>query len=210
MVCAGGGYAGDMNESGTASFWTAQRKRFWMIGGALIVLVGVGVLAAFLLASQPEGLPTSAGKGELAAYLSDEHKAAFREGTRLDQKFTVTDAAGLAAGMQSWVGISKTFEELVPGGGVKFLSAGKSAVPGAGESAHVRLGADAGGDLSLFAKQYRQLPKLAEGSYSLRGRGVVIEVWRRGGLVYYLVANTGNELGVLRQGLGAPEAKDPY
>jgi hypothetical protein len=193
-----------------ATFWTPQRKKFWAIGGVLIALVAVGVLSAFLLARRGNPEPRSAGKGELAAYLSDEHKAAFREGTRLDQKFTLTEASGLAAGLQSWVGNSKTLEELCPAGGVKLLGAGKSAVPGAGESAHLRLTSDTGEPLSLFVKQYRQLPKLDERAYTLPGRGAVIEVWRRGGLVYYLVANTPEGLGVLRTSMGAPAADKPY
>jgi hypothetical protein len=193
-----------------ATFWTPKRKRFWTLAGALIALVALGVLGAFLIASRPDLGPQSAGKGELAAYLSDEHRAAFRDGTRLDQKFTVTDAAGLATGLQSWIGNSKGFEEVLPGGGVTFLGAGRSAVPGAGESAHLRLSADTGGDLSLFIKQYRQLPKLEEGSYTLKGRGASIEVWRRGGLVYYLVANTPEGLGVLRTAMGAPMPNKPY
>jgi hypothetical protein len=193
-----------------ATFWTAKRKRFWTIAGALIVLVALGVLSTFLIARRPEAGPQSAGKGELAAYLSDEHKAAFREGTRLDQKFTLTDMAALGPSLQNWVGNSKTFEELFPGGGLKFLGAGKSAVPGAGESAHLRLTADAGGDLSLFIKQYRQLPKLDEGSYTLPGRATSIDVWRRGGLMYYLVANTSDALGVLRKAMDAPTPNKPY
>jgi len=202
---------GGMEQATASGFWTAGRKRFWMIGGSLIVLAGLVVLAVFLVASQPEEGPRSAGKGELAAFLSDEHKAAFREGTRLEAKYTITDAAKLGEGLAQWLGTNKPFEELFPGSGVKLLGAGKSAVPGAGESAHLRLAAEGtAAEMSLFIKQYRQLPRVDEGMYTLPGRGTVIEVWRRGGLLYFLVSNTAEGVAVLRKGMGAPEPIKPY
>jgi hypothetical protein len=101
---------------------------------------------------------------------------------------------------------------------MRFLSAGRSAVPGTGESAHLRLAgaADDSATCSLFIKQYRQLPPLDDMAvYSLAGRGLgdgapPILIWRRGGLVYHLVSNTEAGLGLLRKGLGAPEPKKPY
>ena len=205
-------YALAMSEK---PFWTPARRRFWTIGAILILLTAAGVLTAYLVASKPEGLPREAGKGELAAFLSDEHKAAFREGTNFSQKFPVTDSAGLADGLRDWVGNAMTFDHLFPGGGVKLLGAGRSAVPGFGVSAHLRLeGSASPSQLSLFIKQYRQMPVLDDlTAYSLPGRGLGdggILVWRRGGQIYYLVSNSQAGLGVLRQALGAPEPKKPY
>jgi hypothetical protein len=198
-----------------STFWTAQRRKFWLIGGVLILLTAGGVLTAYLVASKPEGLPRSAAKGELSAFLSDEHRAAFREGTKLEQKFPVTDPDRLGDSLRDWLGSRVSFQELFPGGGVKLLGAGESAVPGAGTSAHLRLGAEPH-QLSLFIKQYRKLPPLDDQTaYTLPGRGLgenapPITVWRRGGQVLYLVANSGEGLKVLAQGLGAPEPKKPY
>jgi len=208
-----------MPDTPNSPFWTPSRKKFWTIGAILILLTAAGVLTTFLLASRAGTEPRSAAKGELSAYLSDEHKAAFREGTRLEQKFPVTDPAGIAALLQNRIGTAISFEELFTGGGLKLLSAGPSSVPGDGQSVHLRLASLPGKpatevQFSLFIKQYRQLPKLDDmTALTLPGRGLgdaPIVVWRKGGLIYYLVANSADGIAVLRQGLGTPEPKNPY
>lgn len=206
-----------MSES---QFWSKERKKFWIIG-LVLILVAAGVVAGiYLNARKPDGVPREAGKGELAAYLSDEHKAAFREGTRLEQKFDVNDSEQLADKVRDWTGNRISFAEMFTGGGVKFLSAGASQVPGAGNAAHLRLESDGskgatGEKFSLFIKQYRKLPELEEGgAYSLPGRlggdAPPIQVWKKGGLVYFLVCNTRPGIECLRQALGAPEPKKAY
>ena len=74
-------------------FWTGKRKKFWTIGAILIGLTAAGVVIAYfsVMSKESKNAPRAAEKGELAAYLSDEFKAAGREGARLDQKFPVTD-----------------------------------------------------------------------------------------------------------------------
>ncbi len=199
-----------MTES---AFWTAKRRRFWTIGAVLILITGGVVLGTYLVASRPEGVPREAARGELSAFVSDEHKAAFKEGAK--PKFPVSDEAALGDSLRDWVGSRLTMEELFPGGGVKFMSAGKSAVPGAGESAHLRLGA---GEVkvSVFIKQYRKLPVLEDGAaYTLAGRNLGAEappitVWRRGGLVCFLVAENAAAMKALREGMRAPEPKKAY
>ncbi len=200
-----------------AKFWSKERKKFWMIGALLILLVAAAVAGIYFNASKPDGVPREANKGELSGYLSDEHKAAFRDGTRLEQKFPVTDVEKLGDSIRDWTGNRMAFQDLFPGGGVKFLGAGQSSVPGAGQSAHLRLQSDKGSEnLSLFVKQYRQLPPLEEGAaYSLPGRSLgadapPITIWKHGGTVYYLVAGTKTGIECLRQALGAPEPKKTY
>lgn len=198
-----------------ASFWTAKRKRFWARAGAFIVGSAGLVATVAYVASRPSIEERAATRGELAAFLSDEHKAAFREGTNVGQKFPVKDAAGVAGSMREWVGERVSFEGLFPGPGVEFMGAGKSAVPGTGKSAHVRVRVGGAG-ASVFVKEYRKLPELDDGAaYTLPGRGLgegapPITVWRRGGVVCYLVAGDAGAMRALSEGMKAPEPKKAY
>lgn len=196
-------------------FWTPQRRRFWAIAAALILLSAGVVAGVYLVASRPGTSERAANKGELSAFLSDEHKAAFREGTKLEQKFPVKDPVTLASSMREWVGKSISWEELFPGGQVKFLGAGKSAVPGAGSSVQLRISAS-NENGSVFIQQYRKKPELEDGgAWKLPGRNLgegapPILVWRRGGLVYYLVAENGAAMGLMREGMKAPQPNKQY
>jgi len=211
-----------MSES-KGEFWSGRRKKFWTIGVILMLLTAGGVAAAYLIVVKKESanLPRPAAKGELSAYLSDEFKAANREGTRLEKKFPVTDPAQFAESMQSWVGPKVTWEEFFPGGGVKMLGAGAAAVPGPepAKSAHIQLAPEPDKTnlgMSIFIQRYTGFPALDDReAYSLPGRNLgqgapPITVWRRGGLICYLVSNSKDGIEVLRQALGAPEPKKAY
>lgn len=204
-------------------FWTAKRKRFWAVGVVLIGLAAATVVTLYVVeSSPPKDLPRSAANGELSAYLSDEFKAVSREGTRLEQKLPVTDPAQISESLHNWIGQAITVEELFPGGGIRVLGTGPAAVPGPGKSVHLKLAVegDKGGvaksELSLLIQMYRQMPVLDDkGAYTLPGRGLGVDappitVWRRGGLVCYLVSNTKSGMAALRQALGASEPNKPY
>lgn len=194
------------------SFWTAKRKKFWMLGGVLIVLTAGVVLTVFLVARQPDNLPRQAAKGEISAFVSDGHKAAFREGVKLDEKFPAKEGDAFARGMWQWVGIQRSMDELFPNPGVTVLGLGSSAVPGLGSSAQARLKVGEH-NASVFFQQYRAYPDLTDGAaYTLasRGLGSPIVVWRRGGMVCYLAADSAEGMKALREGMGAPEPKKDY
>ncbi len=191
---------------------TAQRKKLYLI---VLVIGLVGVGAAYFIASQPTAQPRTAAKGELSAYFSDEFKAVNKDKETLDKKLTVSEAEKVPEGLHNWIGQELTMEEMFPGGGVKLVAAGAAAVPGPGKSAHFKVGSDKG-QMSLFIMKNWESPKIGDAdAYTLASRGLGAEappitIWRRGGLVYALVSNTPEGMGVLRQALGAPEPKKAY
>lgn len=203
-----------------STFWSGRRKKFWIVGAVLILITAgvVGGMYAREMKKESAPIPRSAAKGELSAYLSDEFKAVAREGTRLDQKFTVSDMAQFGESLHLWVGQSRELDQVFPGGGVTVTGMGAAAVPGPGKSAHLRIAPPKPGvEMSLFIQKYMLDPVLGDdAAYSLPGRALgagapEIVVWHpRGGLVFYLVSNSKDGIEVLRKALNASEPNKPY
>jgi hypothetical protein len=183
-----------------------QTRRAFIPAGRLIayllaaaVIVGVFVAFKMRTKSIEEGEPalSAPAAAELSRYLTEEHRAAVANPTLLQgggmRDGATADSEKLRESSAQWLGTQKTLEDLF--GERKapaFVGARKSSVPGVGPSMQMLFktgagGAD-GGMASIFLKKYMEAPKQDDNtSLSLKGEGLTMVLWRRGGVVYQIV-----------------------
>jgi hypothetical protein len=198
---------------------SAGRAVFWAVA-----LVVIGVLAYYVYTKKqgPQG-PEGPGSSEFARYLCVAHEEGFSPAgvARMNAK---TREAAYEAGKQ-WLGNDVTLQETV-GKGLDFLGAGEAQVPGQGRSAQYLFLTDAsssqpGQRVSLFLQVDRRIldglePLEIGKAYSMKptkelGAGAPdIVVCKKGGLVYYLVANTPAALAQLKGAYSIPDPSGKF
>ncbi|MEX2218173.1 MAG: hypothetical protein WD749_05380 [Phycisphaerales bacterium] len=198
------------------------RPGFIPVGRLVVYLVILAALVGGYVVFQryireteeSSGEMTAPDGGDIARAVSDQHRSASTNPGVLP----LTDAAKLSDQLGIWLGTRKTVEELFEERkGPSFVGARESTIPGAGPGAQLVFRTDASGGTdktaSLFLKKYMWNPVLPEDrAFSLEGTGPAaptITVWRRGGLVYYIVGPR-SPADALRTGLGAPAASAPF
>lgn len=202
----------------SSGFLTPARIVFYVVSAAVIAGLGFTVYSKKNPKSPIEETPRSA----LASYLSAEHARCWSDAAHAAGKFTVKEAAGVPDGCKDWLG-QDVSADWFAGSGLKFLDAGRCSVPPERcGSAHFRFETDgtkgpAGQHVSLYLQKYlgeaagqADLPPdscvwLKPGPELGSGAPTMV-VWKpRGGLVYYIVAESPAARDTLRAGLRVPE-----
>ncbi len=183
------------------------------IVGWVVVVVVVAAGAYFLKgqiqkSSQPEATRTN---GQLATYLAGEHRRVAEDAAYASGVFTTTAFEDVMTASKDWLGKDIDYAPLASAG-FEFKGGGRASVPGEGASAHTRV--DTGGQrVSIFLQNYdiRDRELEAGKAYTLAAEDTLgagtppIVVWRKGGVVYFIVAEQAEAMSATRSALGIPE-----
>ncbi len=180
------------------SFWTTLGGRL-AVAAALVLAVGGLWYVSTNLGQQPpiESWSPSA-KVQLAGFLSDEHMRCDNPDYAAG-KFTARDKDEIAGCCLTILDQAPELEQLFENGAT-LIGLGPCRVPGDGRSVHMQIlmPVDESGliqsTVSLFMQQsIGQAGKVAGQTFDLqeaRDLGFVVDVWEKGGLIYYLVCDS--------------------
>ncbi|MCW5755411.1 MAG: zf-HC2 domain-containing protein [Phycisphaeraceae bacterium] len=197
------------------SFWATHGTRRWLGAIAAAVVLFVGVAFVMNLTRYGANVPSQAQFAQVVSYVAKEHRECDINPDRV-RKFTIASIEDAPGALASIVGSEPTVPNLEAAGMV-FKGAGRCRVPDGGQSAHLRFempDPDGGPPqrLSLFIQQRTALtPDLDENvAYLLTDKdgvsyGSVVYAWRKGDVLYYLVAKKLSACNKFRDAVGIPK-----
>lgn len=215
-------------QTRSRAFWSGDRLRRFMAAAAAVVVMGGVVFVGQQIFQAPSAkfqsagvFATSAERARLVNFLTGEHNACSDFGSYFSAKMNPVEAERARAEIGKFLNAAPVGLEL-EGAGYTFAGYGQCAVPGGAASVHMiyrpAANAEAGakpGDeetavspVSLFIQKDNGWAGLEENRcYVLReeGRGSPMFVWRRDGLIYYLVNPDRPTPDDASRLLGAPE-----
>lgn len=180
------------------------RWQGYLATAAVLVLAGLIVVVLVRQAGGPGeqagsviigSAEATAGRVALASFLETQHSRCTTDEGVYERKMRLQDPAELPGVFASLSGGSPSIERILEAGFV-FKGAGQCRVPGDGESYHLLFGPPEGrrfpSHLSLFVQRDTGELDIEEGeTYRLDvegGKRMLAVVWKREGVVYYLVA----------------------
>lgn len=152
---------------------------------------------------------------QVARFVQDAHRDCSSDEAHRRAILTVTDAAAVSDACRSWIGRAFSIENCLASG-LEFVGAGESTVPPeSARSAHLHFRTpESDGEpryVSLFIQVYRpngtELPLQDGVVYTLKSAGgdVPMIAWRTGGLVHYLVSESPEQAGRMREAMKVAE-----
>jgi len=204
--------------SSDRSFWSGG-PRMWMSLAAALLLVASAALL-LQVASVPNGFNRGAGqasatiiegvgRAELVGFMADEHDRCATFTPAALAKFSVTTLDQACEEAGSYLRTPLDPDSLLPGH-YTFAGYGPCRVPGGGKSVHMIYRTDEPGfvPISLFIQERSDRCRLDEGRtyiVSCKESPSPLFVWRRGGLIFYLVSPDQTPAESVPADLGAPD-----
>jgi len=198
-----------MAQTRRRSFWAGARRAM-----SVAALLAIGALASFMFQQVPLGGHAEAYDLRLAGFVNAEHARCCTNSGYSHRKFAVADLSEVPDAFAELLG-SRPEVTGLEGTNIEFAGAGRCAVPGRGASIHMlfRVPDPDGGEpveASIFVQEDLGDLDLADGvTYVIEGgasaRNLPIYVWKRGGLVHYLLSDEKDACDRLCRALGVPE-----
>jgi hypothetical protein len=200
-------------------------RRTLVVGLAASLVMAIGLIAL----TRPAPLPVqgevinAAHRSSVLKFVSAQHGECELYAKLVAERFTIGPVSAAPSELAKILGIAPSLGDLAAGAsspaGVEYLGAARCAVPGRGDSVHVVLAVggvvpDAAGRaslVSLFVQEDRDELLIERGrTYFMTsktgewtGVPMSILVWRKDGLIYFLVGTTSDKLEAARIELGA-------
>ena len=210
---------------------TGSQRGGWRFRRALVVGLAASLAMAIglIVLTRPAPLPVqgevinAAHRSSVSRFVNAQHGECELYARLVAERFTIGPVSAAPSELAKILGIAPSLGDLAAGAGgpagVEYLGAARCAVPGRGDSVHVVLAVggvapDSGGRASLVSlfvqedkgelriepgRTYFMTPKAGEWN----GVPTSILVWRREGLIYFLVGTSADKLEAARIELGA-------
>jgi anti-sigma factor RsiW len=203
-------------------FRLVRRRWTWLALAAGVALVaGVTYRMAFAPPPRPSGgvLVNPDHRSALVSFVTGQHDECELHAQLVGRRFRIGPLQAAPPALSKIIGAAPDLGQ-IEASGVRYLGAAECAVPGRGASVHIVLDAGALSEsdgegrtplVSLFVQQdhgelnlepgrtYRMVPR------EFGAGPAEIFVWRKGGLVYFLVSTSAEKLDAVRLGLGGAE-----
>lgn len=186
-----------------------------VLAGAASIVIVAGVLAVLLSPTGPLS-SESRYRATVVSYLDHEHKRCWVDTDQILRKFTVRQRADLPGVVDDLLHQPVSLQEIEHAelSGLRFIAAGECNMPGQQPSVHI--GFETTGEehvpVSLFMQPAREHWDVEENvTYALTNerriaRGVcTIYMWKRDGILHFLVADDMRACDMMREALGAPQ-----
>jgi hypothetical protein len=188
------------------SFWSGVRGQ--LIAAAAVLVLAVALVVMIQSMRPAPGVPSFV---QIASFVAKEHNRCDLDPTYTHSKIEVSDPGKLPDYLQSILGTS--VQDTLFSQDIEIIGAGRCHVPGKGKSVQLRLrpkGAKSE-PVSLWLQEDTGQLHIKEGvTYALRADpnappcGSIL-LWKRDGLLYYLVCNGDQTRQQVRQSLHAPD-----
>lgn len=190
------------------SFWSGVRGQLIAAAAVVVLAVALVVMIQSMRSGPAPGAPSFV---QIAGFVAKEHNHCDLDPTYTHSKIEVSDPSKLPDYLQSILGTS--VQDTLFSQDLEIIGAGRCHVPGKGQSVQIRLRSKNGGGepVSLWLQEDTGELDIKEGvTYALRADpnappcGSIL-LWKRDGLLYYLVCNGDQTRQQVRQSLHAPD-----
>ncbi len=199
--------------------WSA--RSLWAVAAASVALAAAGIFVASQIPARlPSGgeVVNTSHRAALTRFLGWQHAECEVHADSIKQRFDIGPASDAPTKLAAILRREPDLGAIRTGAdnGIEYLGGARCAVPGRGESVHIVLGyrdpetAGVRRLASLFVQDDHNELALDEGrTYHMRpragewnGRDMTVCVWRRNGLIYFLVGTSAEALDAARRGVG--------